>query len=277
MLINERRFAGDRTEADRRHKEMTEQNEIRWAQMQKEIEKFKQEAATKNNGGSGGKGGRGGGGGGDGGGEDGDGDENEEEKIPERILAFYKPTIEESIAKLTTIVTEDNLLSKLFDSLFFVKPSMLLRELALLPSSMTWASVQRKMIYSVAGQRGPDGKAGEDGENGNYGGGAGTDGQNALDGQPGSAAGSIVVSLVSVPNQNIFLVTPKATNPQMLPLFDPSVSIALSARGGDGGGGGKGGKGGDGAAGIDGTDATPDRAGTSGTNGKRFVSFFYLL
>jgi hypothetical protein len=263
MLINERRSADDRTTADRRHMEMTEQNEIRWAQMQKEIDKAKKDAAeaaasaNKNNktrGGGSGKGDEG-------------GDEEKEEVLPERILAFYKPTIEESIAKLTAIVTEDNLLAKLFDSLFFVKPAMLLRELASLPAAMTWASVQRKMIYSVAGQRGPDGKAGEDGENGNFGGGAGTDGQSALDGQPGSAAGSIVVSLVSVPNQNIFLVTPKSTNPQMLPLFDSSVSIALSARGGDGGGGGKGGKGGDGAAGIHGTDATPDRAGTSGTNG----------
>lgn len=191
----------------------------------------------------------------------------------ERILAFHKTTIEESIQQLTTVVTEDNILAKLYDSLFFAKPCMLLRELVSAPANMPWVSVPRLMRYVVDGIKGPDGKAGEDGETGTYGGGAGTDGTDGLDGQAGSHASSMTVSFVSVPNQNIFLVTPKAANPVMLPLFDSSVSVQLSARGGDGGDGGKGGKGGDGAAGIDGTDATPDRMGTSGTNGKWKFSF----
>ena len=190
----------------------------------------------------------------------------EEER--QRILAFHKTTIEESIQTLTTVVTEDNILAKLFDSLFFSKPGMLLRELASVPANMTWASVPRLMKYDVQGLPGPHGKFGEDGESGGYGGGAGTDGTDGLDGQAGTSAGSMAVSVISVPNQNVFLVTPKAANPVMLPLFDSSVSVQLSAKGGKGGDGGAGGKGGDGAAGIDGTDATPDQMGTSGTNGK---------
>jgi hypothetical protein len=196
----------------------------------------------------------------------------EEER--ERILAFHKTTIEESIQQLTTVVTEDNILAKLYDTLFFAKPSMLLRELVSAPANMPWVSIPRLMQYVVDGIRGPDGKAGEDGENGNYGGGAGTDGTDGLDGQAGSHASCMTVSVVAVPNQNIFLVTPKTANPVMLPLFDSSVSVQLSARGGDGGDGGRGGKGGDGSAGIDGTDATPDRMGTSGTNGKFHLTLF---
>jgi hypothetical protein len=200
---------------------------------------------------------------------------NEEER--EKIYAFHKTTIEESIQKLTTVVTEDNILAKLFDTLFFTKPSMLLRELAKAPKNMVWSNIERKMNYSVAGLKGPNGTAGEDGENGNYGGGAGSDAHDGLDGQPGTAAGSITVSVTSVANQNVFLVTPKAANPMMLPLFDSATAVHLTARGGDGGEGGKGGKGGDGSPGIDGTDATTERVGTNGTNGRNSLIFFLFI
>eukprot|EP01031_Cornospumella_fuschlensis_P034705 gene34705-42026_t len=185
----------------------------------------------------------------------------------QRIFAFHKTTIEESIEKLQKIVTEDAILEKLFDSLFFTKPVMLLKELASVPANMPWADVPRKLEYHVDGYRGPDGSAGSDGQTGASGGGSGSAGADGKDGQAGSAAGSMQVSLISVPNQNIFLVTPKAANPVILPLFDWSVSVLLSARGGDGGDGGRGGRGGNGTNGLNGQDASPDRAGTSGSNG----------
>lgn len=185
----------------------------------------------------------------------------------QRILAFHKTTIHESIQNLQKVVTEDAILEKLFDSLFFTKPIMLLKELSSVPDNMPWCDVPRKLEYHVDGYRGPDGTAGGDGQNGANGGGSGSAGADGKDGQAGSAAGSMQVSLISVPNQNIFLVTPKAANPVILPLFDWSVSVLLSARGGDGGDGGRGGRGGSGTNGLNGQDASPDRAGTSGSNG----------
>lgn len=193
-------------------------------------------------------------------------DFSDEEK--DRILAFHKTTIEESIQNLTTVVSEDGVLEKLYDSLFFTKPKMLLRELATVPANMQWSSVPRLLEYSVDGIRGPDGAPGACGDSGTAGGGSGTAATDGMDAQAGTSAGSMKVSLISVPNQNIFLVTPQAANPVMLPLFDSTTSVQLSARGGDGGDGGAGGKGGDGSNGMNGQDATPDRAGTSGTNGK---------
>lgn len=69
------------------------------------------------------------------------------------------------------------------------------------------------------------------------GGGSGADGSNGQDGQAGSTATINTVSLLSVPNQNIFMVTPGHANPIILPLFDGSVALKLSSKGGSGGAG----------------------------------------
>lgn len=184
-----------------------------------------------------------------------------------RLYAFNKSMLENSIEEFRIGGIKDQLLSQLFEGLFFARPAMLLREFAQAEDNIIWTNIERNLDYSVSGIQGSNGTPGSDGETGSYGGGSGTDAHNGLDGQAGSNSGSIVMSIVSVANQNIFLVTPQNSNSVMLPLFDSNTTIHLSARGGDGGNGGKGGKGGKGASGIDGIDATSESVGTNGTNG----------
>ena len=77
------------------------------------------------------------------------------------------------------------------------------------------------------------------------GGGAGTDGVAGVNGQNGTPAAPNTVCLMSVPDQRIFIVSPKASeaDASILPLYDGSVQIHLLAKGGAGGKGGDGGKG----------------------------------
>ena len=93
---------------------------------------------------------------------------------------------------------------------------------------------------------GADGNPGEDGNPGVQGTGvrgmgaaAGTNGQHGTPGSPN------MISLMSVPNQKIFIVSPKDSDKDavILPLYDGKVSITLKAMGGSGGNGGHGGKG----------------------------------
>ena len=78
---------------------------------------------------------------------------------------------------------------------------------------------------------------------------SGSDGKSGSDGQHGTAALPNTVSLMSVPNQPVFLVTTKMNDVEdaVLPLYDGSVCIHLLAKGGEGGKGGDGGQGTDSA------------------------------
>ena len=50
--------------------------------------------------------------------------------------------------------------------------------------------------------------------------------------QMGGAGQPNVFTVLSIPNQNAFLVTPRIGDPLMLPLYDGSVKIMVSAKGG---------------------------------------------
>jgi hypothetical protein len=106
-------------------------------------------------------------------------------------------------------------------------------------------SICRSFVYSTSGKPGSHGEHGENGMNGSSGGGSGTDGVSGVGGQNGTPAAPNTVSLMSVPDQRIFVVSPKdsAMDATILPLFDGSVRIDLFAKGGMGGNGGNGGKG----------------------------------
>lgn len=185
----------------------------------------------------------------------------------ERIQAYHVSTLDTSIAAVKVVSVEDIVLQNIFNALFFAKPVELLRKLAVVKEAMKWADVQRVATISRDGTPGADGISGRHGVSGADGGGNGSDGNNGGDAQSGSDAKDVIVSLMSVPQQNIFLVTPEFSAPVILPLFDPSVKINLTAIGGAGGDGGSGGKGGRGGDGFDGKDATRSSSGTSGTNG----------
>ncbi len=103
----------------------------------------------------------------------------------------------------------------------------------------------RVFNYATNGSNGEDGKQGEDGQPGGSGGGAGTDAVSGVNGQHGTASMPNTVCLMSVPGQRIFVVSPKASEADstVLPLYDGSVRVNLSALGGLGGKGGNGGRG----------------------------------
>ena len=104
---------------------------------------------------------------------------------------------------------------------------------------------RRTFNYTTSGKDGNPGEAGESGQQGAQGGGAGTDGVQGVNGQHGTAAQPNTVCIMSVPNQRIFVVSPKAgdVDASIMPLYDGSVTINLFAKGGAGGKGGDGGKG----------------------------------
>ena len=189
----------------------------------------------------------------------------------ERYSAYNINTLPDSINQLEKSSNNSNnnnnmdtILSQIFDILFFNKPVSLLRKLPTNP--IKWYTIQRVYSYTTSGQIGQVGINGDNGTNGVNGGGAGSDGTSGQNGQSGSSAYTNTISLLSVPNQDIFIISPKEFNQEavLMPLNDPNVQINLYALGGRGGNGGSGGKGGNGGKGIDGADATKSRSGTSG-------------
>lgn len=207
-----------------------------------------------------------------------------EEKIAQlkqRLDAYDSTTLGRSMELIRPLPTvESNPITKIFEAVFFVKPMKLLKLLQKNPQVVKWASlpryerpsilccvlcivtrvgcallfihtlltlnsVFRSFTYSTSGTKGEDGTNGENGQPGGSGGGAGTDGVNGVNGQHGTSAQPNTVCLMSVPEQRIFVVSPKASDVDstVLPLYDGSVRVHLFAMGGAGGKGGDGGKG----------------------------------
>lgn len=103
----------------------------------------------------------------------------------------------------------------------------------------------RSFVHDTSGMDGESGQAGNAGQKGTGVGGIGLDAASGSNGQHGTAASSNVISIMSVPDQKIFIVSPKDSGKDavVLPLFDGQVSVSIKARGGVGGNGGHGGKG----------------------------------
>ena len=166
-------------------------------------------------------------------------------------------------------VTDDQVLDRLFDQLFFGRPAQTLRSLknsSQVPCMLN--KIQRQVVFSTSGCKGSDGIVGRPGVKGGEGGGNGTNGRDGTPGQPGGPSKNLVVSLLSIQGQNVFLATPDyALDCTAMALYDAKTTLTLTTLGGEGGRGGSGGDGGHGADGRDGQNASRASTGTSGTNG----------
>ncbi len=131
-----------------------------------------------------------------------------------------------------------------------------------------WITLSQKTTNSTVGTKGTKGENGKHGSNGVFPGGSATFGGNGVAGQHGVHAQPITVSIQSVSDTAFVLASDNPnTEPVILPLLDPKISIMFDASGSHGGDGGTGGNGGNGAEGQQGINATERGAGTSGTNG----------
>jgi hypothetical protein len=111
------------------------------------------------------------------------------------------------------------------DVLFFRRPVEMLERLADIDVLKLFRDLPKYCIISTSGDHGPDGTDGMDGREG------GGDGTSGVPGQLGSPAKPNVVSLVSVPGQDVFIVSPKdeGSNPYIMRLYDGNVSVNLYA------------------------------------------------
>jgi hypothetical protein len=109
-------------------------------------------------------------------------------------------------------------------------------------SDLTFASLKAGYAISQNGLNGSDGCEGSRGKSSHHKGSTGGDGEC---GQDGSSAGTILVSLVSIPHTMMYALTHPTLGTRFIRLNEQST-LKFSARGGDGGDGGRGGRGGDG-------------------------------
>jgi hypothetical protein len=148
--------------------------------------------------------------------------------LPESINRLYADRIDPNeasgdIARQTVL--------KVLDVLFFRRPVEMLEQLCKVDVLQLFRDLPKYSIISTSGDHGPDGQDGIDGRDGMHGGGSGGDGTQGQAGQIGTPAKPNTVSLLSVPDQDVFIVNPKdeSSNPYIMRLRDGNISVNLYA------------------------------------------------